>query len=549
MVIHGGVRKAVFYLLSVALAIWPLAWLFSPIGAYSAATFYFSPSSVKVNIGQTTTVSLFVSSPDQAMNSAGATIVLPESYVEAVSVSKSGSLLTTWTEDPAISGSTIKFSGGLPTPGYIGGGAKILSFEIRGLKEGTGLITLNQAKILANDGQGTNIISGSATSTVTVSRVIVGASITSTTHPDQNSWYNQKNIELSWNRPSGVTGFSYTFSKEDGSGGESAQTNSTSASFANKADGVWKFTLRTNFDNGQTTTSTFTIRIDTAPPNPFTVKFEQPNGPTDAFPILTMDATDTPSGIDRYEIIIDDFEPLISTEASIKLPRQRPGTHYYTVKAIDRAGNYFEVKGQFEIVGFPGPVITDYPRLVAALQPITLRGRGLLGATIKLFIDGKEVAEFVVANNLTEKQRQNLESEDPEQTVEWVYTYKGIVLPGKHTLWAIQVKSDGSESNRSNGVSMRITASSINLGGLIIPLSALVVILLVLLIIAAAILIWLHRKTKQAIVKLLSMLNRAKGKIDEELDELKEDRSKEAIAEAESRIDKTIDDITREIKK
>ena len=146
----------------------------------AAASYYFSPSFINISTGQSKTVSLYVST-DQAINSGSGTIVLPTNYVSVSAVSKSGSIFSLWTTNPSISGSTIKFGGGLSNPGYNGSSGKILSFTIRGKSEGTGLITLNSGQILANDGKGTNIYTSTSTATINVTRVVSGAAIASET--------------------------------------------------------------------------------------------------------------------------------------------------------------------------------------------------------------------------------------------------------------------------------------------------------------------------------------------------------------------------------
>jgi len=529
------------------------AWGGIPV-AHAAASLYFSPSSIKANVGATTTVTLFVSSPDQAMNSAGGTIVLPESYVTPVSVSKSGSILSTWPEEPTISGATIRFSGGLPTPGYTGGSGKILSFTIRGKAEGTGLITINSGKILANDGKGTNIIASSGTATVTVSRTISGATISSPTHPDPDKWYNKRDAELTWTKPAGVSSFSYSLTHDGGAAGTSqSSTTAQSASFTNLAEGVWTFSLTAKYSDGKTADSSYTLRIDVTPPNPFSVKVTQ-TGLNDAFPTLTYSTTDVPSGIDYYLIFVDLEEVGKTTETTFKLPRQRPGTHKITVKAVDKAGNVTEATATFSIEGFAGPVITSYPRFVSVLQPITLKGKAYYGARLVLFIDGKQAVELVVKDILTIRQRQALGSGTvaDDQEVEWTYAYDGLLLPGKHHFFATQIKTDGAESNPSNTVTVRVLAGSVNLGGVIIPMLFVVIVLLLLLAIVGVVLYLIYRKLKGLIGSWRRRLAGLQEQIDKDIVQLegavKDDVQASEYEKVESEIEKTKEEIDKEFK-
>ena len=58
----------------------------------SAATLYFSPSSGSYTVGTTLSVSVYVSSTDQAMNAASGIISFPQDKLEVTSLSKSGSI-------------------------------------------------------------------------------------------------------------------------------------------------------------------------------------------------------------------------------------------------------------------------------------------------------------------------------------------------------------------------------------------------------------------------------------------------------------------------
>ena len=64
-----------------------------PITA-SAATLYFSPSSGSYAIGATFSVSVYVSSADQAMNAASGVILFPTDKLSVEALSKSGSIFT-----------------------------------------------------------------------------------------------------------------------------------------------------------------------------------------------------------------------------------------------------------------------------------------------------------------------------------------------------------------------------------------------------------------------------------------------------------------------
>lgn len=511
--------------LLLALAL--LAPLFSfpqPVKAASAS-YSFSPSNIRLNVGQTATVTLLLST-DQPINAADGTIVLPSNYVSGSGINKTGSLFVNWPEEPTVNGSSIRFAGGLPTPGYQGTGGKVFSFTIRGTAEGTGLITLSGGRILANNATSTNIYSGSGTATVSVTRVVSGASISSSTHPDQAKWYTGKNLSLSWSKPSGASQFSYTLTHSGGQPSKTGNTNTTSASFNDLADGVWTFSLTTTYSDGKTASSSFVARIDTVAPEPFTVSVKQENGAADQFPIFSYLASDQGSGIDHYEVVIDSREPISTTEPTLKPDKLPPGKHRVKVIAYDKAGNKTEATAEFTIEGFPGPTLISVSRFVSVLQPVIVKGRALSEATIHLYVNGKKEAEFNVKENLTDAQRQRGEEIKDGQEVEWSYAYKGLLLPGSHEFYAIQVKPDGSESNPSNTLKSRVLWSTITLGGLNIPMALLAIIAVILLIGLGLFLLWTYRHTRRAVGGWKNRLTNLRKRVDEELVEMESDINK-----------------------
>ncbi|MEX2012479.1 MAG: hypothetical protein WD970_01850 [Patescibacteria group bacterium] len=512
----------------------------------ATATYYFSPSTVDVGINQTRTVTLYLSSPSQKINSGSGTIVLPTSLVTGTSVNKSGSIFTNWPEEPGVSGSSIRFAGGLPHPGYSGGSGKILSFTVKGWSEGTGLITLNSGQILANDGQGTDINSGSPSATVDVTRVVSGAAIASETHPNQNKWYSVSTAKLSWSKPSGTSSYSYTLSKPGADSISVSSTNDTSATFKDLADGIWTFKLTTKYSDGKSASSSFTLQIDTVAPSQPKVSIDTQND-KDQFPTVEMLSTDEGSGVDHYEITIDSHEAINSETKSYKLPKQLPGNHAYSIIAVDKAGNKsIATAGKFFINGVPGPVITSSPAFVAILQPIILRGTALYGSVVQLYVDDKQVAEFYVSEYLSPSQERKSDGYAANEEVEWEYSLKQNFASGPKIIFATQTTSEGNDSFKSNSVNVRVLSGWISVGGIIIPIPVLFWLTSLLLILATGLIIFLWRKRSATLQERLVTL---KKEVDEEVEELKDSQSnpetKVSVEATKAEIDKDFDKAAR----
>ena len=138
--------------------------LFFPVFA-NAATLYFYPSSGSYYIGNLISVGIYVSSPSEAMNAASGLIIFSTDKLEVVSLSKADSIFSLWVQEPTFSNSlgTINFEGVVFNPGFIGNSGKIITINFRVKKSGNGDLSFSSGSILANDGNGTNIISSTNT--------------------------------------------------------------------------------------------------------------------------------------------------------------------------------------------------------------------------------------------------------------------------------------------------------------------------------------------------------------------------------------------------
>ncbi len=145
-----------------------------------AATLSFSPSSGTYSVGDTISISLNVSSTDQAINAVSGTVDFPADILQAVSVSKTNSVLTLWVQEPVRSNAdgTVTFGGVVPNPGFTGAGGNIITISFRAKASGTGKLTVTSGETLANDGSGTNVLKGISSATLTVGEAKTKAKVT-----------------------------------------------------------------------------------------------------------------------------------------------------------------------------------------------------------------------------------------------------------------------------------------------------------------------------------------------------------------------------------
>lgn len=141
--------------------------LMSPMVSFaqttSASLFFVGPNTVSV--GEEMTVTVYVASNDVAMNAASGAIHYPVDKLEVLHVSSSGSIFDLFTQDPTFSNQSglVQFEGIVLNPGYIGENGKLVDITFRAQNAGDAQIIFQSGAVLANDGEGTGILSNLGT--------------------------------------------------------------------------------------------------------------------------------------------------------------------------------------------------------------------------------------------------------------------------------------------------------------------------------------------------------------------------------------------------
>ena len=351
-----------------------VALLFLCPSSTHAAMLSFSPASAAVSVGENITEAIIVSSADQAMNAVSGTISFPQDILQVVSISKTSSVVSLWVQEPSFSNvnGSISFAGIAPNPGYTGDRGQILSIHFRAKKQGVAEVALTSAsEVLANDGNGTDILTATRSATVTVTAAQAAppeapssappqaanlfARITSSTHPDETKWYALPHAVFDWTNAPEVTAIRLGYDKDADGTPTVLYRDPISHKELDLDAGIWYFHVQEKGTGGWGPVSTFRVQIDQTPPLPFSILFL--SGTTtakfgDTIPVQFA-TTDELSGIDHYQIIIDGKESAVSAEEG-----SRPyaiagdsGTHSLLIRAYDKAGNATSAEGTFSIVG------------------------------------------------------------------------------------------------------------------------------------------------------------------------------------------------------
>lgn len=136
----------------------------------NAASLYISPSSGSYRVGETFQVGVFVSSADQAMNTAQATISFPTDRLEVISVSTKNSIFSLLVENPSFTNNAgnVNFSGIVLNPGYTGKNGRLVTINFLAKNVGQATVSITGGQVLANDGEGTSILSSRGSGTFTI---------------------------------------------------------------------------------------------------------------------------------------------------------------------------------------------------------------------------------------------------------------------------------------------------------------------------------------------------------------------------------------------
>ena len=477
----------------------------------AAATLYTSPSTGTYTTGKNFTVSVRVST-DQSMNAADGIIHFPTDKVQVISVSKNNSVFNLWVQEPSYSNSgtlgNVRFEGVVLNPGFTGDGKIMdITFQVRG--EGAANIIFASGSVLANDGQGTNIVTAMNGSTFTLqksaaqppvgavslpTRPVVrhftqeanGEYLLFNTSEDMVKWTNRPNARLVWILPDGTTGVSSILNTTP----DSVPSVKTEGLFDFKnlsglIEGKNYFHIRRINSHGAGETTHYSLFVDLTPPAPFRIQFINRNTASSEVFYATsgsgvsieFSATDALSGIGRYDIRVDDGEwmkAVVPVDGGVYAFRDLAnGPHQVVVRAIDKAGNFTEATAQIFIEPITAPTITDYTK------HLTSPGE-------KFFAEGSAAPLASVEARMTKGgDTPIILSARADESGNWNVSYDGILKSGSYTLVAKQTLPSGAESLETSPVRFsvnsffwRIVIWLFNIGGLILLLLTLSLMLM-----------------------------------------------------------------------
>lgn len=325
-----------------------------------SANLYFSPSVGTYKEGDIFNVNVLVDSQGVSINSVETNISFPNEFLEVVSVSKVGSIFNMWIQEPVFlnSNQTITFTGGLPTPGYIGTNGKIINITFKAKKAGVAKINYFLTAIRANDGLGSDVFMDSGDGeyvicTKTSEPIIEVPSgtypslspiIYSSSHPDSNKWYSDNNPKFNWDFPNDFNAIRISYDESPDSNPNIFYASKiTEKEFINLRDGIYYLHLQIRDKNGWSKVSHFKFQVDKERPLNFQITEINKRDNTKDYAEFSFNPKDELSGLDYFEIQINDLTPEIVRDVSKHTYKTGPledGKHVIFIKAYDKSGNY-----------------------------------------------------------------------------------------------------------------------------------------------------------------------------------------------------------------
>jgi hypothetical protein len=487
-------RYFVIALLSIGLL--PLNGVI-PVRAASA-TIGFDPVASQIGLGETGKVAVTVNS-DVPVYSIDVTISYPTGTVLGVEANAETSVFTITLFPSTVDNSRgqARFRVAVPRPGATGKHT-IGTLLFRGAALGKAQLSIVSAQVIGYDeanGTDINIYQGASTGTIEVTNTKkpefqspgeLGPIpvVNSTSHPDPSKWYSNRNITFTWG--GGDKDYIWVFDQDaETLPPTSSKGGGTTTTISGVADGVWYFHVRAAKEGVWGPTSTFKVQIDGTAPGSFSLKLDPDNQKDPAaLPLVSFDAPDTPSGIDHYEVQLDDAA-WVNTVSPYQVPLLKPGAHHINVRAVDRAGNVTTASTDFTLKPItPTPKITTPENNGFSLvmgDEAKISGTAVPDSSVQLYADG----QFVTAVTADKEGK-------------FTFVLRNQLEPGDYTFKVKSTMARHISSEYSNEIKGSLLASGTKIGGVPVPDWVIALVYIIIVLILIGVLLWLIRKWLKA---------------------------------------------------
>lgn len=332
-------------------------------------------------------VSVFLNTGGQNINAVEVDLRFPADRLQVVSPLSGQSVVSLWAAPPSFSNTEgrINLKGGIPSPGIRtnAGNIATISFRVTGVGQAAIRFT-GESKVLLDDGQGTDVLADTRGAVYTLELPPPeGPAVSTSTHPDPQAWYQDKNPTFVWEKKPEVTAFSYILNDRPVDVPDDIPDgDATRVQYNGLADGIWYFHIKARGKDSWGGVSHLQIKIDATPPSAFPLEITPRARTSSRQPSIAFVTTDNLSGVTQYEMKIvqvnapESGARLTPFFLSVESPYRPPaplelGAYDVIVRSYDGANNIREVRRKLSIVPIVYQVIGDRGISVSGLFVIT----------------------------------------------------------------------------------------------------------------------------------------------------------------------------------
>ncbi len=596
-----SIMKNIFKL-TLLIFVLSIFYPFTQVKAAGAALFL-SPSSGTYELGESFTVKAMVNSGGGVgINASEGSIKFDTDMLTFVSISKAGSVFSLWTGEPTSSGGSVSYGGGSPRGSeYTGAAGTMFSVKFKAKKLGTAKVSFSSGKAIEAGPPFEDIVSslGSASFVIeepekeeskpepekpepeekpepkkrpkreeqkeeekSTGALPPSPRVESVTHEEEDVWYRNNEPEFNWQTLNDLTGISFSITDDASSDpGPTSDGIVDVNKFQKQEDGEHYFHIKFQNKNGWSGEIAHRkFLVDVTSPSSFSIKVDNDGDETNPTPRLMFDVVDVASGIDFYNIKIDNTTEKVSAKGIVNGAYQlnilSPGDHNANIEVYDRAGNVASSSINFIVEALKKPVITSIPSEINQKEELVIRGESFYSqVTIKISLSraGDEEPQVFITKT--------------DDAGNWSYFHKGELEKGVYEVTAKVVDDRGAESYDSSAKILTVVFPAV-----IETYCKLIILLLVAIVLGLIFYIFYIKRRfeieklriKTETVEVKDKLRKIFAALREEIDELieiadkkpglseSERRVKEKMQESldisEEFISKEIEDVEKEIK-
>jgi hypothetical protein len=402
-----------------------LTFLFT-FGNVLAADISPSPSSQIVEEGRSFVVSVELNNNSTSVNGLTAKMMYPSDLLKAVSISKSGSVVEMWPQEPDIRSEigAIPFEGIILNPGFSGSNGLIYKVTFLPLAKGTARVYFSSGNVFANDGEATDVLSSLGSATYTIKERTTkdiaeevkesvrvkpntpsDIKITSPTHAREESWYAKREVLYNFLLDNEATDISYQFGLSSDLVSRQRVLATSSLAFFAKKDGVYQIKIKQKVGGVWREDSLFTTRVDTKVPYDVTSKLSSPKVSSKVFQTVELMGKDETSGISHFEVRLNGgsartIKADASGRASVTLPKASFGENSLIISAFDFANNQKTIEERFTVTALDVPQVRAFTKTIKQGDALMVSGSTYPNASVKVVATRKNVLfEKVITAN------------------------------------------------------------------------------------------------------------------------------------------------------